>query len=294
MSRRRKLPRQSKRGMGVSWDPHAGSPIFESLELGESVGDSKHVRCDRRANSGSACFRCKKPGGYLCMACVAVGLTGVLHAQQTSGKRVSVMDVSQITDAVMISNVSVAGKTVECGLFIEPPIVIQPVTPFEAAGDWLRQTTISLINRTSKTIVFAEINLHFLDTGDCRTLPCVGVQLRLGRTPAVDAYDGRTGRPLRPETPDRPTLDWKPEQTIVVHVSDYLPEIEEDLADFLPVMSVRNVNVYRGVFYFDDGIQWSLARYSVPDPEHPGKFKELPADYFPGKRGRNWPPGYSQ
>jgi hypothetical protein len=77
-------------------------------------------------------------------------------------------------------------------------------------------------------------------------------------------------------------------------VSDYLPEIEEDLADFLPVTSVRNVNVYRGVFYFDDGIQWSLARYSVPDPEHAGKIKELPADYFPGKRGRNWPPGYSQ
>jgi hypothetical protein len=77
-------------------------------------------------------------------------------------------------------------------------------------------------------------------------------------------------------------------------VSDYLPEIEEDLADFLPVTSVRNVNVYRGVFYFDDGMQWSLARYSVPDPEHPGKFKELPADYFPGKRKRNWPPGYSQ
>jgi hypothetical protein len=54
------------------------------------------------------------------------------------------------------------------------------------------------------------------------------------------------------------------------------------------------VNVYLSAFYFADGMEWGLGRYSVPDPDHPGKFKPLPANYFPGKRGRNWPPGYNQ
>ncbi|MBV9267827.1 MAG: hypothetical protein JO061_16790 [Acidobacteriaceae bacterium] len=154
--------------------------------------------------------------------------------------------------------------------------------------------TISLVNRTNKTIVFGSLIVHFLDTGDCRALPCVGDWLQFGKMPAIDAYDGRTGQPMKPEHPERPPLDWQSEQTIVVHVSDYIPEIEERLADSMLVTAVTKINIYRGPFYFDDGMQWNLGRYSVPDPEHHGKFKELPADYFPGRRGNNWPPGYYQ
>lgn len=222
------------------------------------------------------------------------GLVGALHAQQTGDKLIRVNDIEQITDAVLISNVALAGKTVECGLFIKPTVV-QRVTPFQAGSDWLREMTISLINRTNKTIEFGSIIFHFLDTGDCSSAqPCVGASLTFGQMPAIDAYEGRTGRPIKPEHPERPPLDWKPEQTIVVHVSDYIDEMERNLADFMPVTAVTKVNVYRGPFYFEDGLQWSVGRFSVPVPDHPGKFKELPADYFPGKRGRNWPPGYNQ
>lgn len=226
--------------------------------------------------------------------CALFGLLGAVRAQQTSERLVSANDVEQINDAVLISNIAVAGKTVECGLFIRPPVVIQPITPFQAGPDWLRQMTISLVNRTNKTIVFGDIHLHFLDTGDCRSVPCVGAELTPGQMPAIDAFEGRTGRPFKPEHPERPPLDWGPEQTIVVHVSDYMDEIEHNLADFMPVTDVAKVNVYRGVFFFADGMRWTLGRYGVPDPDHPGKFKELPADYFPGRRGNNWPPGYSQ
>ncbi len=227
--------------------------------------------------------------------CLALGLVGANHAQETSERLVKVQQVTQITDAVMISNVAVAGNTIECGLFIKPPAVVQPFTPFEAGGDWLQQVTISLINRTNKTIVYGSIFFHFLDVGDCSSAqPCPGAQLEFGQIPAIDAYDGRTGRPLRRNHPERPPLDWEPEQTIVVRVSDYMPEIEASLANYLPVSAVTKVNVYRGVFYFADGMLWTLGRYSVPDPDHPGKFNPLAADYFPGKRGRNWPPGYNQ
>lgn len=227
--------------------------------------------------------------------CMIVGLFGALHAQQTSEKLIRAIQAAQITDAVMISNVAVAGKTVECGLFIKPPDLMQPVTPFQAGSNWVGQMTISLINRTNKPIVYGGIILHFLDIGDCRSLPCVGPELHFGQMPAIDAYDGRTGKPLKPEHPESPPLDWKPEQTFVVHVSDYMAEIDEDLANIMSVTAVTNVNVYRGVFFFDDGMRWEGGRYSVPDPDHSGKFKYLPADYFPGKRrGNNWPPGYNQ
>ncbi|HTU48176.1 MAG TPA: hypothetical protein VMF91_24155 [Bryobacteraceae bacterium] len=229
-------------------------------------------------------------------ASLIFGLLGALHAQQTSERLVSAKDdIEQITDAVLISNIAVAGKNIECGLFIKPPVVIQPVTPFQAGPDWLSQMTISLVNRTNKTIVFGGIHLTFLDTGDCSPAqPCVGAELHLGQRPAIDAFNGRTGQPLRPEHPERPPLDWRSEQTIVVHVSDYMDEIEHNLSDFMVPAAVTRVKVHRDVFYFNDGMEWGLGRYAVPDQEHPGKFKELPADYFPGRRGNNWPPGYSQ
>ena len=229
------------------------------------------------------------------VTCTLLGLLGTLYAQQAGEKIVDAHDdIEQIHDAVLISNVSVNGKTVECGLFVKPPLVIQPVMPFRASDDWLQQMTISLVNRTNKTIVFADIHLHFLDTGDCRSAPCVGGELRLGQMPAIDAYEGRTGRPIKPEDPERPPLDWRPQQTLVVHVSDYMSEIEHVTAYGLPVTAVSKVKVSRGVFFFADGMRWTLGAYGVPDPEHPGKFKELPADYFPGHRGNNWPPGYNQ
>ena len=239
----------------------------------------------------SSLIRCSC-SNIFCATCIMFGLLGALHAQQTGEKLASAKDdLAQINDAVLISNVAVAGKEVECGLFIKPTVV-QPVTPFQAGSDWLQQMTISLVNRTNKTIVFGNIHLHFLDTGDCRSVPCVGAELTLGQMPAIDAYEGRTGRPLRPEHPERAALDWGPEQTIAVHVSDYMGEIERRLADFMPETDVTKVKVYRGVFFFADGMRFTLGRYSVPDPDHPGKFKELPADYFPGRRGNNWPPGY--
>lgn len=235
-----------------------------------------------------------RSSGRLYAACVVFGLAGALHAQQVGEKLVRVNDPAQITDAVMISNVAVAGKTVECGLFIKPPLVIQPFTPFQAGSHWLEQMTISLINRTGRTIVSGGLIFHFLDTGDCQSSPCVESELHFGQLPEIDAavYDARDGH--HRERPERRPLDWKPEQTIVVRVGDHTLEVEQNLVNHLPVTAVAKVNIDRGPFYFADGMMWSLGRYSVPDPESPGKFKALPADYFPGRRGRNWPPGYNQ
>lgn len=108
--------------------------------------------------------------------------------------------------------------------------------------------TISLVNRTNKSIVFGSMIFHFLDTGDCKSLPCAQATPEFGRRSPIDAYDGTTGRPLRPEKIERQPLDWKPEQTIVIHISDYMGEIEQSLANFMSVTDLSKVNIYRWSF----------------------------------------------
>ena len=75
----------------------------------------------------------------LYIICTAFGIVGAVQAQETGEKLVRAKNIAQITDAVMISNIAVNSKTVECGLFIKPPAVSQPVTPFRAGSDWLQQ-----------------------------------------------------------------------------------------------------------------------------------------------------------
>src|SRR5581483_1838087 len=116
--------------------------------------------------------------GQLYVICVLIGTSCVALARQTTGEKlVQANDPAQITDAVMISDISVNGKSIECGLFVKPPAVVQPLTPFQADSDWLQQMTISLCNRTDRTIVFGGIIFHFPDTGDCRSTPCVGANI---------------------------------------------------------------------------------------------------------------------
>lgn len=229
------------------------------------------------------------------VTCILFALLGAARAQQTSSeKMVKADDPEHITDAVMIAEIAVGGNPVECGLFVKPPAVVQPVTPFQAGNDWFQHMTLSLVNRTNKTVVFGAISLQFLDTGDCRTQPCRAYTIRLGQVPAVDAYSARTGQPLKADHPERPPLHWGPGQTMDVYVSDYLAEIKDTLSNLLPVTAITKVAVHIGPFFFEDAMRWNLGFYSVPDPEYHGQFRRLPDNYFPGNRGHNWPPGYDQ
>lgn len=184
-------------------------------------------------------------------ACVLFGLLGVIYAQQTSEKLVRVNQAVQITDAVFISNVAVAGKPIEGGLFIKAPGV-HPAAPFQAGSDWLQQMTISLVNRTNKTIVFGSILLHFLDTGDCSSSqPCVGAALSFGQRPLADSYNSRTGQLMRPEPFERPSIEWKAGQTFVVHVSDYIDEIAGNLSNAPHPLAVTDITQ-------DKRLSWSF------------------------------------
>jgi len=73
-----------------------------------------------------------------------------------------------------------------------------------------------------------------------------------------------------------------------------MAEIGETLAAYMPVTALTKVAIHIGPFFFEDGMRWNPGSYSLPDPEHHGKFKYLPDNYFPGRRGHNSPPGYNQ
>ncbi len=234
----------------------------------------------------------------LLLPCFAVAMPGVVIvaalAQLAPGEKLlRMMEADRIPDAVMTTNVSVAGRTIECGLWIKPHAVLQPVAPFQAGDDWLRQTTVTVFNRTNKTIVYGSLIMHFPDTGDCRTAPCAGATIEFGQIPVVDAYDARTGKPYKPNHPEMAPLDWKPLQPLVVRIGDHMDDIERSyLSKLMPVTEVTQVNLSRGVIFFNDGMKWN-GTFSLPDREHPGKFKELPYRYFPGAREHNLPPGYN-
>lgn len=87
-------------------------------------------------------------------------------------------------------------------------------------------------------------------------------------------------------------MSFAPGQTLLIPVGGYIDQIRASV-DNMPFMTVTKCTIRRRDFFFDDGMRWDGGDYSVPDPEHPGKFKELDGKYFPGNESRNWPPGYN-
>lgn len=59
------------------------------------------------------------------LACILFSFLATADAHQPHNEKlIKADDPVQITDAVMITNLAVAGKTVDCGLLIKPPAVV--------------------------------------------------------------------------------------------------------------------------------------------------------------------------
>jgi hypothetical protein len=171
---------------------------------------------------------------------------------------------------------------------------VHPGTPFQAGNDWLGKMSISLENRTNKTIEFSTIVLGFPETGDGRTQPQRMFDLHLGRPPAVDAFNDRTGKPI-PIDPAIKPLSFVPNQTLEIRVADYMGELKAYVERSLALAQVTHCVIHRGTFFFSDGMRWNTGGFSVPDPDHPGKFTDMAGRYFPsdGRRVPQYSPGGS-
>ena len=165
----------------------------------------------------------------------------------------------------------------------------QPVPPFQPGDDWLQNVIIYLFNRTNKTIVHAAVLIDFPQTGDGSS-PATATRsynIGLGLRPAVANFSPRTGKPM-PQ--DAPPLLFPGGQTLAIPLHDHADRMWDSVRDKLSAPITR-IKIELAYFVFDDGMSWSQGgHFSVPDQEHPGKWRPMPDDYFPGNVHANWPP----
>jgi hypothetical protein len=220
---------------------------------------------------------------------LVVSATVMLAAQ---GEKKIDCGVAVSNDAVVITKTTVKDRVVECMAAPGPPNgrgPYQKAPAFLADDDWLENVTIYFFNRTNKTIVAADIIIGFPQTGDGGS-PATAQRsytIILGRRPTIANFHFRTGKQM---PNDGTPLSFRKEQTLAVHLRDHIEAIRENIRDrlFVPVTEIM-INPIQ--FIFDDGMSWNGGgQFSVPDEEHPGKWKHLPFTFFPGDVRANWPP----
>jgi hypothetical protein len=143
--------------------------------------------------------------------------------------------------------------------------------PFQAGDDWLKNLTFTIKNTSSKKFVELYTHVCFPETEIGADWICQGIEL--GRIPDIDAYTDKGDR--FDQGSARP-LDFRLGQEMQITFAPYASEIRRRIEERQPFSTISRcfINVHTG--YFEDGMQWLLYNYSVPDPSHHGKF--IPAD----------------
>lgn len=215
------------------------------------------------------------PVGSWRIAPVAAATTG----QPVGTKTVNIYDQNRM-DAVTITKVVVAGQQIQPGLSTGGVQEVRPGTPFQADEDWLKNTSITLQNRTDRMIVRAEIMLLFPDTGDGISQPITEYVITLGQRPEINTFTSH-GQKFPPE-PDKKPLLFAPGQTLVVPIADYINSIQSIVEERLSLAQVTKVVIRPLQFFFVDGMRWDENGFAVPDPDHVGDYKSLGPRFFPG------------
>jgi len=188
---------------------------------------------------------------------------------------------------VVVTKVTLGDSVVQAGRFIQHSTT-DPITGFQADGDWVQNLTIYLLNRTYRNIVFVTLNLGFPETGDGHTTPQRTFTLQLGRIPK-EAPAGQ-----RPQPPGWRPILFRAHQTLAIHLGDYIERIRSDVEQRIPLAVATKLAVHLSPFFFDNGMEWYAGAYAVPDPDDPGKVRHLDRNYFPGDLDLYWPgrPGW--
>lgn len=236
-----------------------------------------------------------------------IALSGWFRSRVVSGDSTNLLqatgfgtiDIDRQTsmDPVSIERITIGGQVIQPGVSTGPR-EDKPGTQFEADEGWLKNASIVLKNRTDKVIVWAGIELFFPDTGNgTASEPLTAYTITLGQRPEIDSFK-KNGEKL-PSDPNKQLLFLAPGQTLVVHLADYIDEIQDRLeqspgalAGDQPLSRVTRVAIHRSEFLFADGMRWTdLDGFSIPDPNHPGQNSNLDRGrFFPGNPSHNWPP----
>jgi hypothetical protein len=203
-------------------------------------------------------------------------------------KTVNIYDQNRM-HAVIITKVIVAGEQIQPGVSTGGVQEVRQGTPFQADDEWLKNTSITLQNRTDKMIVRAEIMLLFPDAGDgSASRPLIEYMITLGQRPEINSYNSR-GEKFRAE-PDKKALLFAPGQTLVVPLADYIDSIQSMIEYKLPLSQITRLVIRPFQFFFVDGMRWDENGFATPDTDRLGQYKNLGPKFFPGDQSRNWPP----
>lgn len=146
---------------------------------------------------------------------------------------------------------------------------------FQAGTDWLKNLSLVVRNRTSKSIALFTIYESFPETKATGSL--VFNNAKFGALPANVAFT-YDGRPL-PRSGQKP-LNLAPGKQRIFPLGDKLTRAIDIINARQPFSSISLLQVHFGVT-FTDGMQW-FGAYAKPDPNHPGRYLPMPFNFFPG------------
>jgi len=215
----------------------------------------------------------------------------VAFAVAGAAQRQIEVDPPNDKDPVMITKVTVNGYEVQCHLLNPPGLPqFQPITPFEWGDDWLEKLDIQLFNRTDKAIAYGRLALRYPESKNGPTAPINVTNVDFGMVPPNDFLSN--GQPF-PHRPGEQPVSLESGKYLVIHAADYAEAIGRSRDAVKPGWVPTRIEIGAVEFFFDDGMRWGFHRYSVPDPEHPGRWIYQAQSYFPGRSNDNWPvPGY--
>lgn len=151
-------------------------------------------------------------------------------------------------DPVVITNIKVGSKDVDLN------------TEFDAEGEWLKDVSFKLKNKSSKNVTFVGADMYFPDTNNMG--PMVLRPLRFGQWP---------GRPNPAYSP----LLLKPTETIDVSIGTEYAGLKKVLESRRPVSSIKKLTVRVYAVIFEDGTKWDLGNYFTPDSSKPSGYRMI-------------------
>lgn len=222
-----------------------------------------------------------------------VSVVPVVHAQANSapGSKTILIDKTRGLDPFEVmqvlegsSELTAGGLSVQALSWIEPEgTSLTDASRFRsayyapAADSWLKDLTLVLRNRTSKTIVRVEFDLTFPETKG--TGPMIWPTVRFGQLPANAAFYG-SGDPIPPGP--EPAILFNPGQVMGFNFARSESHLRAAVETRQPFASISLCYVHFRVS-FDDGMVWTEAGdYANPDPQHPGRYLPPDRGYFPG------------
>jgi hypothetical protein len=204
------------------------------------------------------------------------------------------------TSAVVVTSVMLGGMAVPC-YAIQQPDGNHAHQTFTANENWLDNLTITLLNRTNKTINDLTVTFTLPQTLRQGTNPSgiatiSAYHLKLGRRPAA-AQDPPSVKQHYEQPAYWKPLRWQSGTTITINLADleeHAPERHDAVAERIrreaaqilgPDKAVTQVVIGGFLVTFDDGMHWnSGGSYLNPN------LTPLPRDYFHGDINTPWFP----